>query len=243
MTHHVDLRSYLAALDAAGDIEHVTREVSWDLEAAAVTRLSCECAERAPLFEDVAGVPDGFRLLGAPASLSSVPGKPYLRIALSLGLPEDASSAAIIEHLAEVKKRSLIPPVRVERDAAPCKQNVLLGDDATLDRFPIPRIHQDDGGRYVNTWGVIVARTPDKRWTNWSIARIQLLDGKHLTGLVLPFQHLGMIWEEWEGLGEPMPFAIVEGAPPAVPFAGGFPLPPSWTRPPTSGRCTASRSR
>jgi 4-hydroxy-3-polyprenylbenzoate decarboxylase len=225
MTHHADLRSYIAALDAAGDIEHVTREVSWDLEAAAITRLSCERVEPAPLFENIAGAPPGFRLFGAPAALSSVPGQPYMRMALSLGLPADTGAAELVEHLVEVKKRPLVPPVRVDRELAPCKQNVLLGEDARLDRFPIPRIHQDDGGRYVNTWGIVVARTPDKRWTNWSIARVQLLDGKHLTGLFLPFQHLGMIWEEWARIGEPMSFAIVNGAAPAVPFAGGFALP------------------
>ncbi|MET8212665.1 UbiD family decarboxylase [Streptomyces sp. NPDC005373] len=225
MTWYPDLRSYLEALDAVGDLEHVTREVDWDLEAAAATRLSYERREPAPLFENVTGCGEGFRLLGAPAALSSVPGKPYMRIALSLGLAADATPAEIVEHLARARKRPLVPPRVVPADQAPCKQNILLGDDATLDRFPIPRIHQDDGGRYANTWGVIVARTPDGRWTNWSIARMQMLDGKHLTGLVIPQQHLGMIWGEWAAIGEPMPFALAQGGVPAIPVIGGAALP------------------
>jgi 4-hydroxy-3-polyprenylbenzoate decarboxylase len=94
-----------------------------------------------------------------------------------------------------------------------------------LDRFPIPLIHEDDGGRYVNTWGVIVARTPDGRWTNWSISRIMMIDYNHMTGLFLLQQHIGMIWAEWEKIGKPMPFAVVQGGDPGVPMVGGMPIP------------------
>ena len=86
-------------------------------------------------------------------------------------------------------------------------------------------MHQDDGGRYVNTWGIIVASTPDRRWTNWSISRIMMIDGRHMTGLVLPQQHIGMIWAEWEKIGKPMPFAVVQGGDPGVPMIGGMPIP------------------
>ncbi|WP_433281392.1 UbiD family decarboxylase domain-containing protein [Pseudonocardia xinjiangensis] len=68
-------------------------------------------------------------------------------------------------------------------------------------------------------------RTPDGRWTNWSISRVMMLDGTHMTGLVRPRQHLGMIWREWEATGRPMPYALVQGGPPGVPVVGGIPLP------------------
>ena len=44
----------------------------------------------------------------------------------------------------------------------------------------------------------MTAKTPDGRWTNWAITRIMKLDDRHMTGLVLPSQHVGMIWREWE---------------------------------------------
>ena len=135
------------------------------------------------------------------------------------------SAQDLVEHLAAVHKKAPIPPKLVSADSAPCKQNVLLGDDATLDRFPIPQVHPDDGGRYPNTWGVFVARTPDGRWTNWSISRIMMLDNRHMTGLFLPQQHIGMIWAEWEKIGKPMPFAVVQGGDPGVPMVGGMPIP------------------
>ena len=131
----------------------------------------------------------------------------------------------LVEHLAAAHGKAPIPPKLISADSAPCKQNILLGADATLDRFPIPLVHPDDGGRYVNTWGVIVAQTPDGRWTNWSISRIMMIDDRHMTGLFLPQQHIGMIWAEWEKIGKPMPFAVVQGGDPGVPMIGGMPIP------------------
>lgn len=225
MNHHKDLREHIAALEAIGDLKRVQREVSWDMEAAAVTRLSYERTAPAPLFENVTGVAPGFRLMGAPAALSSVPGKPLARVALSLGFSPDLTPAQLVDRLAAARDLPPVPPKLVSREEAPCKQNILTGDDATLDRFPVPRVHEQDGGRYANTWGIIVARTPDGSWTNWSIARIMMVDGKHMTGLVMSVQHIGLIWQEWVKIGKPMPYALVQGGDPAIPFVGGIPLP------------------
>lgn len=222
---HPDLRSYLDALEKLGDLHRVARQVSADLEAAAETRFTVERRLPAPLFESVAGVEPGFRLLGGAAALCSDPAQPMARVALTLGLPPDTRATEIVDHLARVMDLPPVAPVTVSPDGAPCKQNILLGDEATLDRFPIPRVHADDGGRYVNTWGIVVAATPDKRWTNWAITRIMLIDGKHMAGLVMPPQHLARIWQEWVDIGEPMPYALVQGGAPAVCYAGGLPIP------------------
>lgn len=172
----------------------------------------------------MSGVAPGFRLLGAPAALSSAPGMPLARIALSLGLPVDLTPVQLVERLATVRDLPPIPPKVVSRDQAACKQNILTGDDATLDRFPVPRVHEQDGGRYPNTWGVIIVRTPDCAWTNWSISRIMMINGKHMTGLIMPTQHIGRVWAEWVKIGKPMPYALVQGGDPAIPFVGGIPI-------------------
>src|SRR4029078_1963418 len=83
----------------------------------------------------------------------------------------------------------------------------------------------DDGGCYPNTWGVIVAQTPDGRWTNWSISRIMMIDDRHMTAFFLHQQNIGMFGAEWKKLGKPMPFAVVQGGDPGVPMIGGMPIP------------------
>ncbi|MFI2189898.1 UbiD family decarboxylase [Streptomyces sioyaensis] len=225
MAHLTDLRELIAALESLGDLKRIDREVSADLEAAAITRLSYERQTPAPLFENVAGVEPGFRLFGAPAAFSAAPGKPLARMALSLGMPAETTAAELVDRLARVRDLPPVPPKEIARADAACKQHVLTGDAATLDRFPVPRVHEQDGGRYANTWGVIIAQTPDGSWTNWSIARIMMIDGKHMTGMVSVHQHIGMVWQQWATLGKPMPYALVQGGDPAIPVIGGMAIP------------------
>lgn len=225
MKYYNDLRSYIDALDAMGDIMHVTREVDCDFEPSAITRRSYEIHSPAPLLHNVAGVAPGFRLFGAPAGLSSRADMPYARVAMSLGLDPAASGPEIVEALYDARQQPGIPPVRVERDAAPCQQNILREDDANLDRFPIPFAHDKDGGRYANTWGTLIVKTPDGKWVNWSIARVMKVDGKRMVGLMVPSQHIGQIWTQWVARGEPMPYALVQGPAPAISCVSGIPIP------------------
>lgn len=223
MTPIRDLRDYVEALEKLGDIRNIDRSVDPHLEVGAVIRRSYETQAPAPLFTNVEGTAPGYRLLGAPGALSSAPGLPNARIAISLGLAPESKAADIVKALADARTREPVAPLLVE--TGPVKENILLGDDATLDRFPTPLLHAGDGGPYVNTWGTIVARTPDGSFTNWSIARIMMIDGKHMTGLVVHPQHIAYVWQQWADLGKPMPFALVQGGPPVLPFVSGMPLP------------------
>lgn len=127
MSETNDLRSYLSALDALGDIQRITRVIDPNLEAAAVTRRSTENGRPAPFFQHLSGVGEGFRMIGAPGALSSVPGHPLARVSLSLGLPYTTTAAELVEHLRQAGTGQLIPPRRVAADSAPCKQNILTG--------------------------------------------------------------------------------------------------------------------
>ncbi|MWL73661.1 UbiD family decarboxylase, partial [Escherichia coli] len=225
MKYYDDLRSFIDALDEMGDIMHVRREVDGDFEPSAITRRSYERQSPAPLFHKVAGVAPGFRLFGAPASLSSRSDKPYARVAMSLGLAPESTGPQIIEALSAARSQPGIPPVRVGSADALCHQNILRGDDASLDRFPIPFAHDKDGGRYANTWGTLIVKTPDGKWVNWSIARVMKVDGKRMVGLIVPSQHIGQIWGEWVKLGQPMPYALVQGPAPAISCVSGIPIP------------------
>ena len=118
MTDLQDLRDYLAALQELGDLRVIDREVAPDMELGATIRLSYERRAQAPLFTRVAGAEKSrCRVLGAPAALSATPGKPYARVALSLGLPADTQPQQILEHLAAATGRDPIPPVVVEAGA------------------------------------------------------------------------------------------------------------------------------
>jgi 4-hydroxy-3-polyprenylbenzoate decarboxylase len=63
--------------------------------------------------------------------------------------------------------------------------------------------------------GVNTVRTPDGKWTNWSINRSAVHDKNTMKGFWIgPSQHNGMIFNMWKEKGEDMPFAIAFGVPP-----------------------------
>ena len=218
-----DLRAYIAALDQIGELQSVDAEVSLDYELGAIVRRSYDLMAPAPLFTNITGVTPGFRVLGAPAGVSAQPGLYLSRVALSLGLDPQATGSEIVAELVAARDANPIPPRIVS--TGPCKEVITTGDDVDLGRLPAPLLHGNDGGRFLNTYGIIVARTPDGSWTNWSISRTQLMDARRMSGLVVPTQHLGVIHAMWKELGEDMPVAVAMGVEPVIPFVGGMPLP------------------
>ena len=222
MNHPKSFRDYIDRLQSLGEVQPIDAEVDWDLELGAIVRRSYELRAPAPLFNRIKGIEPGFRVLGAPAGVSRQPGLFLCRIAVSLGLPPAESARQIVNALADAHDRPPIPPRRVAD--GPCKENKLLGNAVDLFRLPTPLIHDGDGGRYLNTWGTVVVQTPDGKWTNWSISRMMLTGKTTLAGLVLPQQHLGIIYAQWKALNKAMPFALALGTPPVVPFVSGMPL-------------------
>ncbi|MFC4502426.1 MULTISPECIES: UbiD family decarboxylase [Streptomyces] len=215
-------RAYLDALAELGDLQKVAREVDTHLEIGAIIRRCHEVNAPAPLFTNIRDHA-GYRVVGAPLSYSSDPEARMARVALALGLDRTTHGLRIIEALAEATHALPVPPVTV-RDA-PCQEHVLIGDKADLTKFPVPLIHDGDGGRYFNTLGMVVLRSPDGTWSNWSITRAMMIDGARMTGSMGGSQHIGMIRQMWRDRGEPMPFALVQGAEPAALFVAGMALP------------------
>ena len=179
----------------------------------------------APLFNKVKDAEAGLRALGAPAAASRQPGLCFARLALMMGMDPHSGALELVAAYLAAKTRPILRPRLVQKEKAPCKQHIWLGNDIDLTRLPAPYIHDGDGGRYLQTAGINIVRSPEGRWTNWSINRSMILDKNHLTGLVIPDQHIGMIHGMWNKLGQPTPWALALGAPPAAMIAGGTPMP------------------
>jgi UbiD family decarboxylase len=219
----IDLREYLGALRKLGELQEVNVEVDQDLEIGAIARRLYETGGPAALFTRIRGIEAGFRVLAAQAGVSRQPGLHLCRIALSLGLKPTTTADEIINRLAAALSAQPIPPRIVP--TGPCKENVLAGSAVDLRRFPNPLLHDGDGGRYIGTYGTVVARTPDGRWTNWSMPRVMVVDATRMTGIVHPLQHLGKIFQMWKDQGEDMPFALCLGTPQPVAFVAGMSVP------------------
>ncbi|TVY51186.1 Ferulic acid decarboxylase 1 [Lachnellula cervina] len=221
---HMNFRSFVEALKEDGDLIEINEEVDPHLEVGAIIRKVCETNDKAPLFNNMKGAQDGlWQILGAPASLRRNPEQKYGRIARHLALPPTASMKDILDKMLSAAHAKPIPPNVVED--GPVKENKLFGDDFDLDCLPAPFLHQADGGKYVQTYGMHIVQSPDKTWTNWSIARAMVHDKNHLTGLVIEPQHIWQIHQMWKKEGKDVPWALAFGVPPAAIMASSMPIP------------------
>ena len=233
-------REYIETLRERGEAVEINDEVDWYLEMGAILRHSSETVAPYPIFNNVKGSP-GFRASEFGPTCSRVAGKRWQRLALLLGLPDDTTPMEMQEPLIKSKSAPYFPPVIIDADKAPCKQNCWQGDEIDLNKLPAPLLHDGDKGRYIQTAGAIIVQSPEgvkppedveplilgDRWTNWSISRGMIVDKNTMTGLWLPFQHNGMIYDMWKQQGKDCPFAIALGVPPvaAVQLASA---PPAW---------------
>ena len=197
-----DLRSFLAAIEASGDLVTVADEVDWDEELPGLGRLSCERNGPAFMFNNVKDY-GGWRVTTNPIAT-------WRRMAVALGLAADTPVRRLYEVYAEREQRT-IPPVVVKD--GPCKEVVIEGDRLDLFDLPTPMVHEGDGGRYLGTWDLVVSKAIDSDWVNWGMYRFMVHNERYLTGYPRPTSHLGkQLLEGYVPQGKPMPIAIVIGA-------------------------------
>ncbi len=160
------------------------------------------------LFDDIPGYPKGYRtlfgFLGSPR-----------RCARALSLPVSDDVLEVVENL--VKKMSglkLVPPRYV--DSGPVLENRLTGDAVDLTKFPSPRHHELDGGRYFGTGHTVILKDPETGWVNLGTYRSMLVDKKRLAIHAIEGQHGTIIRGKYAARGKPMPVAIATGIDPTL---------------------------
>ena len=133
-------REYLNKLEKSGKITRIKKEVSIDIEAAAVLK----AAEPTPLlFENVKGYSD-FQVAGNVFCTKE-------SIADYFGI----TTADLIPRLtAAIDDRS--PPEEIS--GAPCQEVIM--DAVNLDKLPILKHNERDGGRYISS-AVVVTKDPE----------------------------------------------------------------------------------
>ncbi|HKZ50324.1 MAG TPA: UbiD family decarboxylase [Dehalococcoidia bacterium] len=210
-------RQFIAALQKTGDIVEVNREVDWDLEVGAVVRRLNETQGPAALFNKVKDYPEGYRILGAPLAT-------YRRMAIAMSLPPETP---IREVRSEFERRMASPvrPVLIRREDAPCKQNILMGEDIDLFRFPVPIVHDGDGGRYIGTWHAVIARDPDTGWVNWGMYRVMVYNFHIITAQHQPFTDHWSIVQKYFARGKPAPVVIAISMDPMSTLMAMTPIP------------------
>jgi phenylphosphate carboxylase alpha subunit len=204
-----DTRDFIEALRASGDLHEIEKEVDWDLELGAVSRLACEKDGPALWFKRIADYP-------ADRTAFANPMATWRRVALAFGIPVESSLKDIYAEYEKLEGK-LIPPVIVK--SGPCKEVIKRGADIDLFDLPAPMLHDGDGGRYLGTWDMAVSHDPETNWVNWGMYRFMVYDARYLTGFPRPTSHLGKVFQDhYVSKNKPMPMALVIGADPISHF-------------------------
>src|SRR5207249_9989389 len=117
----VDMREWITRLDTEGELRRIKAEVDWNRELGAITRRVLEKKGPALLFERIKGYEAGRCTKLFISGLGSVG-----RLALSLGVPKDASDRDLVQHVMK-RKRQTIAPKSVA--SGPVKDVVVHGND------------------------------------------------------------------------------------------------------------------
>lgn len=213
-----DLREFMQACSDAGEMVTVRQELDWNLEVGAISRRICEIGAPMAHMTNIRSVNNGASILASPMAKGWQ--SDFARVAIALEMDPNSRYEQLMDELM-VRMEHPIRPLRVK--GGPCKENILTGDDINLFALPAPYLHEGDGGRYIDTFGVTATSDPDSDWVNWGVYRHMIHKKAIMGGIVNPYQHIGMIYyQRYEARGNSMPFAIFFGGCPTTVMMGSM---------------------
>jgi 4-hydroxy-3-polyprenylbenzoate decarboxylase len=211
---HEDLREFIARAQDAGEVVRI-RGADWRLEIGTLTEIVNHARAEPPaiLFEEVPGYPTGMRLLSGATNSSK-------RLALALGLPvPDRPLEVVRAYRDRMKTHRPIAPRSVP--TGPVLENVDRDEQVDVLKFPVPLLHEHDGGRYIGTDDLVIMRDPEEGWVNCATYRAMVQDRNRVSLWISPGKHGRQIREKYFRAGKLCPVLISCGHDPLLFLAGG----------------------
>jgi 4-hydroxy-3-polyprenylbenzoate decarboxylase len=214
-----DLREWLQLVDEIGELKSI-KGAHWNLEMGAITELLYREGKYPPpavLFDSVPGYPEGFRtVFGTTGSVQ--------RMALTLGFSNVKSGTDLVKAYRDKSKElKPIPPKYVE--TGPIFENIDYRKDVDLYKFPVPLMHEKDGGRYIGTNCLVITKHPDEGWVNLGTYRVMIHGKDHTSFYISPGKHGRIQRNIYFERKEPCPVAVCVGHDPLLFLAAGNEIP------------------
>ena len=210
MTGIRDLRTFIDALEDAGQLARISQPVSMQHELADVGAALERAGTAAGLFERPEDSPWPIFSGGVASSR---------RVAIALGC-QPTEVVDVMERVLEPAHG--IGPVMT--DDAPWQANTVVGDDVDTSLLPIPVHSRGDGGAFI-TGAVTVARDPISGRGNLGYNRMLRIDRTHFGFNVNEWRDVGTFWKSREDPDAPFPIVLAIGLDPAVMIAAGVKTP------------------
>ena len=213
-----DLRGWIAAVEQIGELKRLDG-ADWDIEIGTVTEMGHHRGEQshALLFDNIKGYPEGYRVLSNTLNTTN-------RLAVTLGMPTNYTRLEFVRNIKDrITNVSYIKPKVVK--SGPVMENVFSGKDINMWKFPTPKWHELDGGRYIGTGSVDITRDPDEGWVNLGTYRVMVHDEDTLGFYISPGKHGRIMREKHFAKGEPCKVAVSFGQDPLIFLAGGVEVP------------------
>lgn len=202
-----DLREWIERVQEIGELKNITG-AHWDLELGAIAEAAQGEKSAAILFDQIRDYPSGHRVLvGMVESLK--------RACLTTNLPLDYDRNQFVQAWRERLNRPVLIPPRVVEDG-PILENVFHEKEIDLLSLPVPRWHEEDGGRYLGTADVVVTRDPDEGWVNLGTYRVMVHDRQTLALYISPGKHARIHRQKCFDRGRPLPVVITFGQDPLL---------------------------
>jgi 4-hydroxy-3-polyprenylbenzoate decarboxylase len=222
-----NLRSFLDALRAQGDLQVVTAEVDPDLEMGEIAQRAVREEKPAILFTNVKGSK-------LPVAMNALATR--RRIETALGRAPEAIGEQLVNFLERMKPPTLAAlwderatvaralRARVVRVPAGSGASQEVQQPLDLTALPVLRCWPGDGGRFF-TWPMTLTHDPNTGARNLGLYRLHLYDAQ-TTGMHWQIQKGGGFHHhEAEKLGRDLPVTVSLGADPCTMLAAVAPLP------------------
>ena len=250
MKYH-DLRDFISALEARGELKRISAEVDPYLEVTEICDRTLRAGGPALLFENVKGhsMPLLGNLFGTPKRVALGMGEDSVEALQEVGKllaflkePDPPKGFKDAWSKLPIFKQVLSMGPKVVR-RAPVQEVVYEGDDVNLDQLPIQHCWPGDAAPLV-TWALVVTKGPHKKRQNLGIYRQQKIAKNRLIMRWLSHRGGALDFQEFQKAhpGEPFPVAVALGADPATILGAVTPVPDTLSEYAFAGLLRGSRT-
>lgn len=212
---YTDLREWLEIVDSLGELKKIDG-ADWNLEMGTLAELvgrESKGPVPAVLFDNIKDYPRGYRALFAQNAS-------FKRMALNLGLPLDLSGLDLVRAFRDKLAAHKPIPHKVVK-SGPILENVLTGKDINLLKFPVPFVHELDGGRYIGTGCLVITKDPEEGWVNFGTYRGMVHDETSMALYISPGKHGRIQIQKYFDQGKRCPVIISVGQDPVLFMVSG----------------------